>query len=82
MGEMADEMYDMMLTQEDDYEDYLYDLLERGIWPSKNGDINISEMSDDHLKNSIKYLDRNPKILLANIGYKQILEEELKRRSL
>ena len=83
MGEMADELREQeMLAQLDEellYEQTYY-ILNKGIWPSTEGEISIEKMTDQHLENAIKYMERNPDTIIAEAGGIKFLKAEQKRR--
>ena len=80
MGEMADWLYDQALLDNLDNLLFLKEKLAQGIWPAQNGEIAIERMTDQHLENAIKYMERNPDTTIAKAGGIQVLKAEQKRR--
>lgn len=66
MGEIADMYRDMEFDygwddEFNDDDDREEELASSGIWPAKSGEVYVSDMSDDHLSNALKYIERtNP----------------------
>ena len=80
MGEMADELFDQALLDSLDNFLFLKEKLAQGIWPAQNGEIAIERMTDKHLENAIKYMERNPDTTIAKVGGIKFLRAEQKRR--
>ena len=84
MGEMADELREQAMLAQLDEEllcEQTYHILNKGIWPSKEGEISIEKMTDQHLVNAINYMERNPNIIIAEAGGIEFLKAEQKRRT-
>lgn len=75
MGDMAEmyDYYDPFDDEDDEREDYY---ITNKIWPASTGEIRVSEMSDEHLRNAIRYLEKstNDSPLLS-----MLLDEEKER---
>ena len=80
MGEMADEIFDQALLDSLDNFLFLKEILAQGIWPAQDGEIAIKNMTDQHLENAIKYMERNPDTIIAEAGGIQVLKAEQERR--
>ena len=80
MGEMADWLYDQALLDSLDNFLFLKEKLAQGIWPAQDGEIAIERMTDKHLENAIKYMERNPDTTIAKVGGIQVLKAEQERR--
>ncbi len=81
MGEMADELFEMEMLYNEELEGFIYECFEDGEWPSQNGPIKVSDMTDSHIRNAINYMKHNPDMPHAEIGGIEFLERELKART-
>ncbi len=81
MGEMAEEAYLDEMIFVNDYECRVQECFDGGYWPSQEGIVKISEMTETHIRNAIRYMERNPDKVIADMGGIKILSKELERRA-
>lgn len=81
MGDMADDLFDEELIFQTNIEDYIYGCFERNEWPSQNGPIKVSDMTDIHIENAINYMKHNPDMPHAEMGGVEFLKKELEKRT-
>lgn len=90
MGDMADDMADMatmyddvFLGGNDEPSDYHLAMLNKDVWVTADGrHIPIREMELDHLRNTIRYIERGGNAYGLADQYLKKLQKELDRRSI
>ena len=83
MGDAADDMADLLISQFEEEEQWYLNCMQRGVWVTVNNDrIPIASMETGHIRNCIALIERVGKKSVRGLGlkYLPLLKTELSKR--
>lgn len=73
-------VYEGLQLEYEETQKEIIDKAKKGIWESLNGDIEIKEMSINHILNTINFIAKTSDLEESKKEYIKVFVEELKRR--